>query len=204
MVITDEMRGRIETAVTDAEKSSRAELVAVIAKRAGEYRATGLAISIAAAFVVGVVGWLSLPWSSTSEVLLAEFVTFLSVLAVLELTPLGDILTPGHFKAEAARRLAKATFLEQGLAGTAERNAVLFFVSLAEHHVEIVADRGIDGKVAPGKWQAIVDQFAEKVKRGRVEEGFLGAIAELGETLAAHFPPAGQDRNEIGNRLIEL
>lgn len=204
MVITDDMRGRIETAITTAEKSSRAELVAVIAKRAGEYRATGLAISIAAAFVVGVAVWLSLPWSSTSEVLLAEFGTFLSALALLELTPLGDILTPGHFKAEAARRLARATFLEQGLAGTEERHAVLFFVSLVEHHVEIIADRGIDGKVSPGKWQAIVDEFAAKVKQGRVEEGYLGAIAELGELLATHFPPTAIGRNEIGNRLIEL
>ena len=204
MVITDDMRGRIETAITTAEKSSRAELVAVIAKRAGEYRATGLAISIAAAFVVGVAVWLSLPWSSTSEVLLAEFGTFLSALALLELTPLGDILTPGHFKAEAARRLARATFLEQGLAGTEERNAVLFFVSLAEHHVEIIADRDIDGKVSPGKWQAIVDEFAAKVKQGRVEEGYLGAIAELGELLATHYPPTAIGRNEISNRLIEL
>jgi putative membrane protein len=204
MVITDDMRDRIETAITLAEKSSRAELVAVIAKRAGEYRATGLAISVAAAFVVGIITWLSLPWSSTSEVLLAEFGTFLSVLALLELTPLGDILTPDHFKVEAARRLARATFLEQGLAGTEERNAVLFFVSLAEHHVEIIADRGIDGKVSPGKWQAIVDEFAAKVKHGRVEEGYLGAIAELGEVLATHFPAIGVGRNEIGNRLIEL
>jgi putative membrane protein len=204
MVITDDMRDRIETAITLAEKSSRAELVAVIAKRAGEYRATGLAISVAAAFIVGIVVWLSLPWSSTSEVLLAEFGTFVLVLALLELTPLGDILTPGHFKVEAARRLARATFLEQGLAGTEERNAVLFFVSLAEHHVEIIADRGIDGKVSPGKWQAIVDEFAAKVKHGRVEEGYLGAIAELGELLATHFPAIGVGRNEIGNRLIEL
>ncbi|WP_374313474.1 TPM domain-containing protein [Dongia sp.] len=204
MVITDDMRDRIETAITLAEKSSRAELVAVIAKRAGEYRATGLAISVAAAFIVGIVVWLSLPWSSTSEVLLAEFGTFVLVLALLELTPLGDILTPGHFKVEAARRLARAIFLEQGLAGTEERNAVLFFVSLAEHHVEIIADRGIDGKVSPGKWQAIVDEFAAKVKHGRVEEGYRGAIAELGELLATHFPAIGVGRNEIGNRLIEL
>lgn len=203
-MISDDTRKRIEEAIAAAEASSRAELVAAIARRAGEYRATGLALSVITAFIAGVGAWLLLPWSNTSEVLLTEFVAFLVMLGLLELTSLGDMLTPRRLKAEAARRLARATFLEQGLASTAERNAVLFFVSLAEHHVEIIADHGIDGKVPPGQWQDIVDEFAAKVKAGRVEEGYLGAIAKLGDILAANFPSTGEGRNEIGNRLIAL
>ncbi|WP_374652819.1 TPM domain-containing protein [Dongia sp.] len=198
------MRQRIEDAIAAAEATSRAELVAVIAKRAGDYRATGLALSTIGSFVAGVAVWLLLPWSSTSEVLLSEFGIFLTLLALLELTSLGDALTPRHFKTEAARRLARATFLEQGLAGTTERNAVLFFVSLAEHHVEIIADCGVDGKVPAGQWQNIVDTFTAKVKAGEVEAGYLGAIAALKDILTAHFPSGGTSHNELGNRLVEL
>ena len=50
-MIRPEARQRIEAAITDAEKSSRAELVAVIARRAGEYRATGLALVIFLSFI---------------------------------------------------------------------------------------------------------------------------------------------------------
>lgn len=203
-MIDGQARQRIEAAIAAAEKSSRAELVAVIAKRAGEYRATGIALATLGAFFAGVVVWWLIPWSGTSEVLIAEFAAFIVLLAALEFTPLGDRLTPRHLKAQAAQRLAQATFLEQGLAGAPERNAILFFVSAAEHHVEIIADRGIDGKVTPAQWQGVVDDFTEKVRAGQVEEGYLGAIAALGQILAIHFPSTGDRPNELANRLIAL
>lgn len=203
-MIDNQARQRIEAAIAAAEKSSRAELVAVIARRAGEYRATGIALATLGAFLAGFIVWWLVPWSGTSEVLLAEFAVFLLLVAALELTPLGDRLTPGHIKTAAAQRLARATFLEQGLATTSERNAVLFFVSATERHVEIIADRGIDGKVTPAQWQEIVDAFAARVRAGQAEEGYLGAIAALGRVLATHFPSTGDRPNELANRLIEL
>jgi putative membrane protein len=202
--ITERMRQSIEATIAAAEKSSRAELVAVVAKRAGEYRATGLSLATLGSFIAGFAVWLVVPWSGTAEVLMAEFAVFLVLLGFLELTPLGDRLTPEATKADAARRLARATFLEQGLAGTAERSAVLFFVSLAERHVEIIADKGIDGKVSAAQWQVIVDKFSAHVRAGQVEEGYLAAIAALGQVLATHFPSNGPRRNELGNRLIDL
>jgi putative membrane protein len=203
-MISEQARQRIEAAIAAVEQQSRAELVAVIARRAGEYRVTGLALATIGAFLAGFLAWLLLPWSSTGDVLLAEFAVFLVLLALLELTPLGDRLTPAFLKVEAARRLARAVFLDEGLTDTAERNAVLFFVSLAEHHVEIIADRGIHGRVTPGEWQAIVDAFSREVRAGQVVAGYEGAIAALGAILATHFPSDGKPRDELGNRLIQL
>lgn len=203
-MIDDEGRQRIESAIAAAEVASRAELVAVIARRAGEYRATGLAFSTAAAFFAGVMAWLLMPWSSTTEILLSEFIVFLIVLALLEMTPLGDRLTPRHLKAVAARRLAKASFLELGLAATPERNAVLFFVSLAEHHVEIIADGEIHQRVGAAAWQRVVDEFTGEIGRGKLESGFTSAIATLGALLAQHYPSTGARPNALANRLIVL
>lgn len=203
-MIENQSRQGIEAAIAAAEKSSRAELVAVIADRAGEYRATGLSLATLGAFIAGFVVWLIVPWSGTGEVLLAEFSVFLTLLALLELTPMGDRLTPRGIKAAAARRLARATFLELGLANTEERNAILFFVSGAERHVEIIADQGIDAKVPSAQWQSIVDTFAGKIRAGEVEDGYTGAIAALGQLLAMHYPSDGARQNLLGNRLIEL
>lgn len=203
-MISEQARQRIEAAIASVEQQSRAELVAVIARRAGEYRVTGLALATIGALLAGFLAWLLLPWSSTGDVLLAEFAIFLLLLALLELTPLGDRLTPASLKAEAARRLARTVFLNEGLTDTEERNAVLFFVSLAEHHVEIIADRGIHGRVTPSEWLAIVDAFSREVRAGNVEAGYQGAIAALGAILATHFPNDGKPRNELGNRLIQL
>lgn len=202
--ISEESRRRIEAAIAAVEAMSRAELVAVIAERAGEYRVTGLGLATLGAFIAGFAVWLSVPWSGTGEVLLAEFSVFLALLALLELTPLGDRLTPRGIKAEAARRLAQATFLEQGLASTAEDNAVLFFVSHAERHVEIIADRAIHAKVGATQWQAIIDDFAARIRAGQVEAGYVGAIEALGKVLARYYPSNGGRSNELGNRLIQL
>lgn len=195
---------RIEAAIAVAETRSHAELVAMIAPRAGAYRATGLAVAALAAFVAGAAAWLFLPWATGYDVLLAELIVFPAILTLLELTPLGDCLTPRAVRAAAAALLARAAFLEQGLAGTPERNGVLFFVSLAEHHVEIIADRGIDGRVDAGRWQQIVDAFTAKVRAGEIEVGFVAAINEIGALLETHFPRDGQAPNTLPNRLIVL
>lgn len=203
-MVTEEMRTKIEAAIAAAEATSRAEFVAVIGKRASEYRSTGFAFATLAAFLGGIVAWLTIPWVLARDILLGEFAIFLLALAVLELTPLGDYLTPGHFKKSAAQRWARAVFLELGLASTAERNAVMFFVSAAERHVEIIADRALSERVAPAKWQDIVDGFAKEVRAGAVEKGYLDAIARLTEVVSEHFPATSARENVIGNRLIEL
>ncbi|MBI2253727.1 MAG: TPM domain-containing protein [Proteobacteria bacterium] len=203
-MIDEKAQDRIEAAIMAAELRSRAELVAVIAGRAGEYRATGIALATIGAFLAGILVWALVPWSDTSRVLLAEFGIFLVLLLCLELTPLGDRLTPGHVLRGSAQRLAHAIFLEQGLAYTPERNAVMFFVSVAERHVEIIADAAIDAKVDQAQWQGIVDAFAAKVRSGEVEAGYHGAIDVLSTILATHFPANGQRPNAVSNRLVRL
>jgi putative membrane protein len=103
-----------------------------------------------------------------------------------------------------AARLARLLFLDRGLASTDEHCGVLFFVSQAERYVEIIADRGIDQAVEPGAWQQIVDTFSVAVKRGEIEQGFVGAIDSLGTLLGRHYPPDGAKVNRIPDRLIEV
>ena len=81
---------------------------------------------------------------------------------------------------------------------------MLIFVSVAEHYVEIIADQGIDALVPPGTWDRAVAEFVEQVRAGRIGEGFLAAIAAVGERLAEHFPRAAGDIDELPNRLIEI
>jgi putative membrane protein len=203
-MIDQDAETRIEAAIAAAELRSRAELVAVLAGRASEYRATGIALSAIGAFLAGILVWALVPWSDTSRVLLAELATFLVLLGTLELTPLGDRLTPGNVLRTAAQRLARAVFLEQGLAQTRERNAVMFFVSVAERHVEIIADEALNAKVGQAQWQGIVEAFAAKVRAGAFEAGYIGAITALSTILEAHFPANGPRLNALNNRLIRL
>ena len=111
---------------------------------------------------------------------------------------------PATTKRQRASRLAHEQFIAQGLHRTRQRTGVLIFVAVAEHHVEIVADRGIDAAVPAGTWDEAVAKFVEQVRAGQVADGFLATIAVIGERLAEHFPATTDDPDELPNRLIEI
>ena len=81
---------------------------------------------------------------------------------------------------------------------------VLLFVSVAEHHAQIIADKGIDAKVAPGTWKHIVDDLTAAIGGGHPADGFVAAITAIGAVLAQHFPPGANDPNELPDHLIIL
>jgi putative membrane protein len=203
-MIDDGARDRIAAAIKRAEKGTRAELVAAIARRADGYRSNALLAALAAALIAGLAVWALLPWPGPVEMLAAELAAFVLVYALAAFTPLGLFIVPAARKRRMASRLARLVFLERGLASTEEHCGVLFFVSRAEHYVEIIADRGIDQAVEPGAWQKIVDAFAASVKKGQVEQGYLAAIESLGALLARHYPADGENPNRIPNRLVEI
>ena len=203
-MIDDGFRQRIAATIAKAEQGTRAEFVAAIAGRADEYRSNALLAALAAALIAGFVTWALLPWPGPGETLAAELAAFIVVYGLAMFTPLGRWIVPAARKRRMASRLAKLVFLQRGLASTEERCGVLFFVSRAEHYVEIIADRGIDQAVEPGAWRQVVDQFTATVKKGEVEQGFLGAIETLGALLARHYPADGENPNRIPDRLVEL
>ncbi len=203
-MIDDGMRQRIAAAIAKAEQGTRAELVAAIARRADDYRSNSLIAGMAGALIAGAAAWLLLPWPGPGETIAAELAGFLLVYALTAFTPLGLLIVSPRRKRRLAARLAKLVFLQRGLASTPERCGVLFFVSRAEHYVEIIADDGIDQAVEPGTWQEIVDRFTAAVKQGQVEQGYVAAIEALGALLARHYPADGENPNRIPDRLVEI
>jgi uncharacterized membrane protein len=114
-------------------------------------------------------------------------------------------LTTGQlWRGLSARDRAREVFAMQGIWNTEENNGVLIYVLLAEHRVEIVADRGIDARVQPGEWQAIVDAMDAHFHAGRFEEGALAGVRGVAQLLERHFPDTGEGRNQIPDRPIMM
>ena len=113
-------------------------------------------------------------------------------------------LVPKSTRNANVHRRAAEQFLAQNLYTTAGRTGVLLFVSIAEQRVEIIADSGIDARVAKGTWQKIVDDFTAEIGAGRQVEGFVQAIERIGTHLAEHFPPGSINPNELPDHLIVL
>ncbi len=70
---------------------------------------------------------------------------------------------------------------------TEHNNGVLIYVLLAEHAIEIVADRGIARHVAPAHWQEMVGRMAEAFRARRYEDGLTEALEETSAVLMQHF-----------------
>jgi putative membrane protein len=138
------------------------------------------------------------------SIYLIQLAAFALITAAPMPAPIRTALVPGGIKRLHARRRAVEQFLVQNLHTTSGRTGVLLFVSVAEHHVQIVADKGIDAKVAAGTWKKIVDQLTGAIGKGHPTDGFVTAIAAIGAALAQHFPPGAQDPNELPDHLIIL
>ena len=200
-----EDKSRITAAIHAAEKSTSGEFVAVVARASDHYVFTPLLWSAIVALLfpgVSLLLGLSLRWVHIYQIQLLIFI----VLAVLFLFVPGLHLrlVPTRVKHSRASRLAKAQFYQQGVQLTAHHSGVLLFVSLAEHYVEIVADKGIHEQLGETHWRSIIDLFVGQVRRGRVVDGFVDAIGACGAAMAKHYPPDPHDTDQLSDGLIEL
>lgn len=78
---------------------------------------------------------------------------------------------------------------------TEHNNGVLIYLLLADHAIEIVADRGLNRHVPPAQWQAMIARLSQALRAQRIEDGLTQALEEVSAVLVAHFPaPEGQAR----------
>ena len=80
-------------------------------------------------------------------------------------------------------------------------NGVLIYVQLADRVVEIVVDRGFEGRVSPAEWEAVCRLMEEHYRAGRFEAGSIAGVDAVGSLLRRHFPAiSGQSANQLPDR----
>ena len=89
-----------------------------------------------------------------------------------------------------ARERAVALFGKLGVWDTEDNNGVLIYLLLAEHAIELVADRGVHRLVPPDEWAAIVARLSNALQSGSFEDGLTQALEEVSAVLVSHFPQA--------------
>jgi uncharacterized membrane protein len=113
--------------------------------------------------------------------------------------PVGEL-----FRGVTSTARATDVFSGLGVWDTAENNGVLVYVLLAERNIEIIADRGFVGRVAPAEWEGICHEMEDAFRAGRYESGTLFALERISALARRHFPAAGEDRNELPDRTVLL
>lgn len=87
---------------------------------------------------------------------------------------------------------------------TEDNCGVLIYINLAEHKVDIVADRGIDRKIDRATWQAVCRTMTDGFRQGRFHDATLAAIGQVNELLRQHFPADGNRVNELPDKPLML
>jgi uncharacterized membrane protein len=95
----------------------------------------------------------------------------------------------------AVRERAVMMFGKLRIWDTEHNNGVLIYVLLADHAIEIVADRGLAKRVDPAEWQRIAGSMSEAFKSGRFEAGIEKAIDAVDALLTLHFALAPGEAN---------
>jgi hypothetical protein len=102
------------------------------------------------------------------------------------------------------RAVAIDAFGRLGVWDTAENNGVLLHVLLADHDVEIVADRGIAARVPPEEWERICREMEGHYRAGRFAVGSIAGVRGVAGILARYFPGGRADRDELPNQPVLL
>lgn len=190
MKLSSDDRARLHVACEAAEKRTSARLAVVTVPVSDRYALYPLVYGgIAAVTVLAVLAvffrHMPLRESFILTVAIAGVVTF-----ALDVIALRLMVVPRHAKNWECWELAHRAFASRVLAQNDRKTGILFFVSLGERYVEVVTDRDVDRRVPQSVWDAVIKEFLDTARAGRVGEALTAAVESCTKVLEQQYPPA--------------
>jgi len=183
--------------VKEIERNTDAELVIVVRARSGNYAHADYLFGFVVAFVIlNIMIFVPFPFP---EYLVPVDIAVAFVLGAIiswRSNSIRRIFSRESYRKQAVRRAAAAMFYEAGIANTNAEMGVLIYLSLLEHRLELIADRGVLKKVPAQDWNH--NSFELRAIGQKPDpNAFQKAIEQFGKMLAAHIPPTGENPNEL-------
>lgn len=200
MDMSQEDRDRIAAAIRAAEGRTSGEIVCVLAQTSSDAKALPIFV---AAVVALALPWLLVAWTPMPviRILSLQIIAFIILTLVLCLPPIRVAFLPRPARRAAAYRAAAEQFVIRGIAKKKDRSGILIFVSLAERYARIIADEGIASRVPQSEWQTVINMLIERIRDGRIAQGFIDAIEQCSRVLETHFPRSEASGNELPDRI---
>jgi TPM domain len=104
---------------------------------------------------------------------------------------------PDLFAGVNSRERALQVFSQLRVWDTEHNSGVLIYLLLADHKVEIVADRGINARVSKSAWISICQDMESQFRCGNFEAGVLLGITAITALLQQHFPALEVNPNDL-------
>ena len=200
---TEEEKERLKATVHEVESKTIGEIVVMVVDHSDHYIEAEILGGILLGSLLSLIATLLYFHSSIWSYVPLSFLFFFPCRFLFQRVDILKRLFIGIRKKEEAVRLrAGRAFFERGLYKTKKNTGVLFFLSLLERKVWVLADKGIYEKMN----QETLNRFANEVSRGIKEnqacEALSKAIQEIEVLLSQHFPITPDDTDELPNDVM--
>lgn len=224
---SEEDNARIRSAIREAEERSSGEIVAMVVDRSDSYREAEILGAVLTAALCGFLveiafrltpllfpagGWehgggigadLILYGVSVWTYVPLVFLLFFPARLLFRRFETLKLPFVGRERIEqAVRERAVRAFYEKGLYKTRDETGILIFLSLLEHKVWILGDRGIDARISRDTWQSLAKDLSRGMRENRACDALCSVISACGVELARHFPRKPDDTNELADEVI--
>lgn len=200
--LSAEQQAIILDAVKKAEAGTSGEIAPMLVDESDDYREAAVQAATVMAALLSLIVSLVVRDTSVWFFIPLFFVLYFPLSAVTRRLPsLKLAFTPAARVSEVVRQRAVRAFHEKGLHRTREGNGILIFISLLEHRVWILGDRGINAVIPPERWTSLASGLASGIRGGRMVETLVTTITEVGDILREHFPHRTDDTNELPDLL---
>jgi uncharacterized membrane protein len=113
----------------------------------------------------------------------------------------GSLDTLDILRGVSARQRAIHVFASERVWDTELNNGVLLYLLLAERDAEIVADRGLNGKISDEEWSEVTRALEQRVSTDGLVPALVATIEHISSLLQRVFPSA-HGRGELPDELI--
>lgn len=209
-ILTNKERSLLEKRIAQAEKLTGAQIVLAVIEKCDSYaeipwKAFALGAAVAG-FLVFIFDLLYSRWCSPALVLTSVFLILtagiFTALLSLYIPGFARLFLAAHRAETEVRQYAESLFLSRELYATRRRKGVLLLVSLFEHQIILLPDKGLNRRLRQKITQQIIEQMKPSLSAGQVARALEIGLIKLVEVLAIKKQGRAR-RNELANIIIE-
>ncbi|MDD2309291.1 MAG: hypothetical protein PHH91_06880 [Desulfuromonadaceae bacterium] len=194
---------QINILVKKAERETSGEIAVMVVEGSDSYREAEILGALMLSAFIAMAAAVSLHHVTIWSYIPAVIVFWAPALYLVRGFPRFKLTLAGRKRLkEAVRERAIRAFFEKGLYRTRGETGILVFISILEHKVWILGDRGINQRIDPQFWQTLAGELAGRIRENRAFDGLCTVIEKLGDVLKEHFPKDADDTNELPDDVM--
>lgn len=210
---------QVTQAIQEAEATTSAEIVAVIARSSGRYDRPEDIVGLWFAAVAIVVAWIAYPspsndagdWGAAAPA--CQLVAMLAsggvgfVVGVVVATQarwLRRLFTPRSQMTDEVYRQARQAFFDKRVHHTDGGAGVLLYVSLFERMAAVIADQRVLEALGQARIDEVCRELTTRLHEGNAIDALCDTSRSIGRLLAAVLPRSTEDINELEDALVVI